>query len=398
MKILLVNKFYYPRGGDCMAMLAQEELFRSKGHEVAIFSMSHPENIPSEWDSYFAPEITFSGKGIIGRWKALRRIFGIGAVKRSFIRLLNDFHPDVVHLHNIHSYLSPVLAKLAHQRGCKVFWTMHDYKLVCPIYTCLSRGHTCERCFNDKSALLSRRCMKNSYGATLIAYLENRYWSIRKVEKWVDQFIAPSMFMYDRLVAGGVSEDKITVLTNFVHSTNEIVPPEEREDYGCYVGRLSYEKGLEQMLVEASSLDINLRIAGEGDLLEPLRKKYESEHIRFIGKLNREEVSSLLSHARFSVVPSIWYENAPLSLIESLCAGTPVLGSSMGGIPELIDDQENGLLFRKGVGLEMEEKLQQISQPNNGFDSRSIALKARQRFSPETYYQQIITLYEQTQR
>ena len=108
--------------------------------------MQYPENISSAYSGYFATEVNF-GNGFIGKLKALGRTMGLGGIKRQFARLLSDFNPDVVHLNNIHSYLSPVLAAMAHSRGIKVVWTLHDYKLACPSYSCLCQGRTCEKCF-----------------------------------------------------------------------------------------------------------------------------------------------------------------------------------------------------------------------------------------------------------
>ena len=148
-RILLVNKFYYPRGGDCVVTLNTQSLLRSRGHEVAVFSMQYPENIESEWSKYFSSEVSFDG-GMKNKLAALKRTLGWGDVKKSFSRILDEFKPDVVHLHNIHSYISPVVARLAKQRGCRVVWTLHDYKLLCPSYACLRNGEPCELCFNSK--------------------------------------------------------------------------------------------------------------------------------------------------------------------------------------------------------------------------------------------------------
>ena len=139
MKILLANKFYYRRGGDCVHTLNLEQLLKAHGHEVAVFAMDYPENLETQWSKYFPSEVKFKlGTGMI---EALMRPFGTREVQRKFNALLDDFHPDVVHLNNIHSQLSPVIAEMAHERGIKVVWTLHDYKLLCPRYDCLRNGY-----------------------------------------------------------------------------------------------------------------------------------------------------------------------------------------------------------------------------------------------------------------
>ena len=132
MKILLANKFYYRRGGDCIYMLNLEKLLKAHGHEVAVFAMDYPENLDTPWKKYFPKNMS--------KLMAFTRPFGDGEVKSKFSQLLNDFKPDVVHLNNIHTQLSPLIAKLAHEYGAKVVWTLHDTKLVCPCYTCMRDG------------------------------------------------------------------------------------------------------------------------------------------------------------------------------------------------------------------------------------------------------------------
>ena len=157
MRILLANKFYYARGGDCICTINLEELLKKNGHEVAIFAMDFPENLQTSWSKYFPGEIRFKpGIGII---EAFARPFGIGEVKRKFNALLDDFHPDVVHVHNIHSQLSPIIVELAHQRGIKVVWTLHDYKLLCPRYDCLRNGtEVCEVPYSKRIVTIEQGC------------------------------------------------------------------------------------------------------------------------------------------------------------------------------------------------------------------------------------------------
>ena len=151
MRILLSNKFYYRRGGDCIYMLNLEQLLKTNGHDVAVFAMDYPENLDTPWKTYFPQEM--------GKLMALTRPFGSSEVRKKFNRLLDDFKPDVVHLNNIHTQLSPVMAELAYRRGVRVVWTLHDYKLLCPRYDCLRDGReVCELCFTgDKGPCLANR-------------------------------------------------------------------------------------------------------------------------------------------------------------------------------------------------------------------------------------------------
>ena len=140
MKIILINKFYYRRGGDCIYMLNLEQLLKAHGHEVAVFAMDFPENEKTPWQKYFPSNMS--------KLKAFIRPFGDGETKVKFTKLIEDFKTDVVHLNNIHTQLSPVIAEIAHQKGIRVVWTLHDYKLLCPRYDCMRDSDNCELCFS----------------------------------------------------------------------------------------------------------------------------------------------------------------------------------------------------------------------------------------------------------
>ncbi|MBQ9820850.1 MAG: glycosyltransferase [Muribaculaceae bacterium] len=350
-RVLLVNKFYYPRGGDCIVVLNTEALLRDNGVEAEVFAMKYPQNLMARYQSMFASEVNFGG-GMGNMVRAMKRTLGLGDVRSSFEAVLDEYRPDVVHLHNVHSYLSPVVGELAHQRGICVVWTLHDYKLLCPRYDCLLDGKPCERCHKGrKSAVLTHRCMKGSLPASAVAWFEALKWNRRRLEANTDLFVCPSEFMADKMRAGGFDSAKVKVLNNFLdpvkfaqyQAIDNTVP---REDYYCFVGRLSPEKGVADLLAVASRLPYRFKVAGGGPLEAELREKYSScDNIEFLGMLDASGVVKVLTGARLSVIPSQWYENNPLSVVESLCAGTPVAGSQMGGIPELIGS-ENGVVFQ----------------------------------------------------
>ncbi|MGL4994247.1 MAG: glycosyltransferase [Bacteroidales bacterium] len=388
MKIILINKFYYPRGGDCIYTLNLEKLLRDSGHEVAIFASDYTDNYSSEWSSYFPSSIDFSG-GIISKFKAAGRAVCGNDVKIKFESLLDSFKPDIVHLNNIHSYISPIVAEISKSRGIPVIWTLHDYKLICPSYSCLCRGDVCERCFSDKSQVLRKRCMKGSLPASLIGYIEALNWSKERIEKSTDLYICPSRFMKNKMIQGGFKESKLIHLSNFAPELPKLEL--DKSDYYCYIGRLSPEKGVKTLLEAAKKINKPLVIIGGGPLLEELKAQYSSSLITFTGALDPQRALDIVSKARFSVTPSEWYENNPLSIIESLCMGTPVLGADIGGIPELIEDRGNGLTFTSRNVDDLKLKIQEMYSIS--FDNEDIASKAMVRFDKENYYNELIKIY-----
>ncbi|MBP5688469.1 MAG: glycosyltransferase [Muribaculaceae bacterium] len=215
-RILIANKFYYPRGGDCIVAMNLERMLKEQGHEVAVFAMQYPENIDSGWNNYYPSQVDFAGS-LGNKLKAAKRLMGWGDIKQAFNKILDDFKPDIVHLHNIHSYLSPVLAQLAKKRGCKVVWTLHDYKLVCPSYACLLNEKPCERCIgHSKTHVLKNRCMKGSLAASAMAWLEAQKWKRNKLEEVTDAFICPSEFMASKMKKDGFNPEKLHVVCNHI--------------------------------------------------------------------------------------------------------------------------------------------------------------------------------------
>lgn len=394
MKILIVNKFYYNRGGDCVCAISLEQMLREQGHETAVFAMQYAENFQTPYNGYFAPEVSFSG-GVGSKLKAAARIFGGAGVKAAFSRLLKDFHPDVVHFNNIHSYLSPVIVKMAKDFGAKTVWTLHDYKLVCPSYSCLSQGKICEECIGGNvHGVVDKRCMKGSRAASLLAYWEARYWSRDKLAAYTDAFVCPSNFMAKKMEQGGFPPQKLHVVCNFMDPAKiegySVV--KERKPYYIYVGRLSEEKGVRTLLEVASQLPYTLKIAGGGPLADELKAKYaRCENIEFLGHLNAGQIRQYLSEAKFSVIPSEWYENNPLSVIESLCFGTPVVGARIGGIPELVSPS-TGFLFRSGDSDSLKKTLETAWK--SPFDYKLIAEKSIAQFDRNVYLQKIMDLYK----
>lgn len=387
LKILIVSKFLYARGGAEVYAMNLGEMLQKQGHEVCFFSMHHPQNIHVNEDKYFAKEVSFFQPSISGKINAALRIFGTG-IRRNYEKILDDFQPDIVHLNNIHSYLSPIVARLAHKKGIKVIWTVHDYKLICPAYSCLCNGMPCEACFTDKSKVVSRRCMKNSFLASLLAWSEAVYWNKERLSEWTDAFICPSNFIAQKMMKGGYSADKLHVICNFINDEKVkfIIEStsQERESAYAYIGRLSEEKGVIELLKVADRLPHKLYIAGNGPLENELKRVYSSNHIKFLGHLSAMEIIGLLKRVQFSMVPSICYENNPLSAIESLCCGTPVCGRRIGGIPELLEKDADNRLFSNEV--ELITSLSDMFISSSEVDRQKLSLTSCERFSAELYY------------
>ena len=384
MRILLSNKFYYRRGGDCIYVLNLEQLLKSHGHEVAIFAMDYPENYDTEWNRFFPSNMN--------KIMAFTRPFGSLEVKKKFNAILNDFKPDIVHLNNIHTQLSPLIAKIAYNRGIRVIWTLHDYKLLCPRYDCLRDGKViCEACYNgNKTFCKTNKCIKGSTLASWIGYKEAVKWNKEKLEEYTDTFICPSLFMASKMIQGGFNQKKLRILCNFIDINKCKIEDYTKENYYCYLGRLSQEKGVKTLIKAANQLPMKLVIVGGGPQDKEL-KDLANNNIEFVGFKQWDEIKEIVGNAKFLVLPSECYENNPLSVIETQCLGTPVLGARIGGIPELIEEGINGMTFESKNVADLKEKIQKMFETI--FDYQNIAFKAQEKYNSENYYNELIKIY-----
>lgn len=390
MRILLANKFYYRRGGDCIYSIELESLLREAGHEVAFFAMDFAENIESSWSKFWPREVAFSPKKPGAFIRAFKRPFGDSETISKFTALLDEFKPDVLHLNNIHTQLSPVIAEIAHSRGVKVIWTLHDYKLVCPAYTCYCNGELCEECIGgSKKPCSAKCCVKNKLGS-VIAQKEAETWNCSRLEKCVDKYVCPSAFMKKKMEQGGFEPSKLIALHNFIDISKLAHESVAKEDCYCYVGRLSKEKGVRTLLKAASQKKQVLYVLGTGPLSEELKNEFAAfPQIKFMGHCDWNTCKDILLKSKFSVISSEWYENNPLSVIESLSLGTPVLGANIGGIPELISAGVTGELYESGNKDDLSQKIDLMFSKSYCYDATALC----QQYSKVSYLKQILEIY-----
>jgi glycosyltransferase involved in cell wall biosynthesis len=387
MNILIANKFYYNRGGDCVYSIGLEKMLLEAGHNVAFFASEHLQNLSSKWGKYWVSE--FSAKKIM-------RPFGDKETKIKFTKLLNDFEPDILHLNNIHTQISPIIAEIAHNKGVEVIWTLHDYKLICPSYLCLNgKGEICEKCFGENKKHCTRnKCIKNKFLHSFIAQKEAEKWNKDRLEKCVDTFICPSEFVKQKMLQGGFSENKLHTLHNFIDipESCKSLNPENRgsDNYYAYVGRLSKEKGIETLCSVAGKLPYKLKIAGTGPLENQLIEKYKHcNQIEFLGQQIKDNALQIMAGARFVVCPSEWYEVFGLVIIESIIVGTPVLCANIGGMPELMKNNTAGDFFESGNSKDLKKKITEMWDKEYDFNPEEY----KEIFGKNNYYQRLMKIY-----
>ncbi len=372
MKILQVNKFNYIRGGAEKYFLQISEELKKAGHQVASFSMKHPKNLPSPWEKYFVSRISFNE----GTWRdyllAPGRIIYSFEAKRKFSKLVEDFKPDIIHIHNIYHQISPSILSVAKKKKIPVVMHLHDYKLVCPNYQLFVNDKICYRCWPKKyNQCFKNCCFKNSISKSLLATIE--MWFHHKVlkiyEKSISCFIAPSKFMKETLVKFNWPEDKIKVVYNFSEKMeNNFV--DKLENYGLYYGRLSKEKGIDILLqaVKNSNNNFKLKIVGSGPEEKKLKELSNllglSKQVEFLGFKSGNDLYDIVKKAKAVFLPSIWNENMPFVLLEALSLKKVVVVSKTGGLPELITNKDTGFIFDNGNEEELVNIIRNLDQYN----------------------------------
>ena len=390
MRIIQVNKFHYLRGGAEKYYLTVSKALEKNGHQVANFSMKHPRNQESSWSKYFISRLSFSRLRLRDIIKIPRRMIYSREARVNFKKLVEDFKPDIVHLHNIYHHISPSILPVAKKAGAKIVMTLHDYKLVCPNYQMYSRGRTIwDACGSRFYRCAIKKYFKNSYIQSFLVsfeYLIHHYF-LNIYDKNIDLYIAPSHFMKKVCVRFGISEEKIEVLHNFIED-DEIVKEAKPGDYWLYFGRLSNEKGINDLITAYGKTEQNtkLKIVGEGPEKDNLKKMVKEanleDKIEFTGVLYDNDLKQVIAGSQAVIMPSVWPENMPFSLIEALGNGKPVIAAKTGGLPELIEPKKNGLLFKAGDTDDLANKLREFEKldkqqlSNNALESaRELGLK-----------------------
>ncbi len=399
MKIILVNKFLFPKGGDAVCTLATKDLLAAKGHEVFCWGMDHPNNPAFEDSRDFVSHVDYGrSPGVLGAIRASANILYSFEARRKFARFVGKVNPDIVHLNNFAHQISPSILHVLKKRRIPAVMTMHDYKMVCPSYTMFSGGSPCERCKGGAYYRCAMgKCTKGSYGKSLVNTLEMYlHHRIMGIYDTIDTYISPSKFLAEKTREMGL-KGTFRHLPNFI-DPNDFPPCVQEGGRGCvYVGRLSHEKGLLTLLDAIKGQDVDLTIIGEGPLKAEMEEKIDREKIdnaSLLGYMTGDGLRQQICKSKFMVLPSEWYENNPRTIIESFCMGKPVLGARIGGIPELVVDGHTGATFRPGDIDDLREKIILMNASTRLSEFGDNARRfVEENLTPEKHYRDLMDIY-----
>jgi glycosyltransferase involved in cell wall biosynthesis len=398
--LLSINNYYYYRGGAETVFLEHNRMFDAAGWRVVPFSMWHPRNLASPWVQYFVEEIEFGESySLMEKLRRVPKVIYSLEARQKLSRLIDTIEPRICHAHNIYHHISPSILGLLHARGVPTVMTLHDLKVACPAYQMLTHDGVCERCKGGRlHNVLVNRCIQGSRALSAIVMVESMlHRMLGSYSRCVNLFIVPSRFYIEKLCEWGMPRAQFEHVPNPV-DTKRFVPRFTPGQGFVYFGRLSREKGLATLIRAAAAAKVRVRIAGTGQMEQSLRALAAelAAPVEFVGFVRGSQLHDLVGSARAVVLPSEWYENAPMSVLESYALGKPVIGANIGGIPELIRQGLSGYIFPSGDVAALADTLRRMEQAPDA-DVEAMGRHARgwvdMEFTDQRYFERTLAIY-----
>jgi len=409
MKIAIVNKFFFLKGGQETLMFEEAKLLEQAGNEIAFFSMHHPNNTSDyKYNKYFVDQVEFSNLGkeysLFQKLKFANNFIYNNQAIVKFEAFINDFKPNVIHCHGIAHQITYSILSAAKKYKIPVVQTLHDYQLICPCYTLLKGSKKVCDVENCSSSFyincITNKCVKTSIGASILSSAEMIFnHKINKLSSYIDKYICPSNFLMNKMINNGLPAEKFVHIPNFINGIDRIQPEFNNQGYFLFFGRLSYEKGLLTLLNAFKKMEsCNLKIVGTGPIEKELiifKEENNINNVEFVGFQSGDNLTNLIKNSIAVILPAEWHENAPMSIIESFAYGKPVIATNLGGSPEMIKEAETGYLFNPSNIKELKEKcLLFIEQPNLaanlGKNARNFALK---NYNSQIHMEKLLRVY-----
>lgn len=397
MKILMVNKFLYPKGGAETYFLKIGNYLQELGHEIQYFGMYDEKNTMKNNAEQYTSNVDFHNAGIEKVLYPFKIVYSREA-KQKIKKVIEDFKPDIIHMNNINFQLTPSIIDAAYEMNVPVVQTVHDYQMICPNHLLFNpnTNEICEKCINgSKWNCTKGNCIHGSKVKSIIGSVEGiLYNKFKSSYKKVEKFICPSYFLENKLLtASDIYKGKTIAIHNFIELKE--LNSYEKDNYVLFFGRLSEEKGLAMFIECCKKLsNIKFKVAGTGPL-DYICKGIEN--VEFVGFKTGKELEELIAKAKFSIYPSIWYENCPLSILESESLGTPVITAKHGGMMELVEDYETGMLVEN---INEDNLRQAINDLYNNQElintmSKNCIEKRKKMISLEQYCEKLLEIYNQ---
>lgn len=402
MKILMVNKFFYIKGGSETYYFALKKLLEENGHTVIDFAMQDEKNLPSKYEKYFVNNVKYNSTKSIYKqiFAGLNIIYSIEA-KKKFEKLIIDTKPDIVHLHIFQHQLSPSILDVIKKYNLPTVYTAHDLKMLCLNYKMMHHGHICEECKGQRYYKCAKnKCVKDSFVKSCINVAEGYIHKWKHSYDAIDKIITPSDFYRKKFEEFGIENNRVVHIPNFLDTKKPIINKRvDCEKYYLYFGRLSEEKGVFTLIKAFQNIDKELFIVGTGPIgqkIEEYIAENQIQNIRVLGFMSDQSLKDIVGNAKAVILPSEWYENGPYSAIEALQLGRLIIGANIGGIPELING--NGYLFTSGLSCELTEiitKIEKLSEDQYEILKKKSVSNFNKIYTREIHYKKLLEIYEE---
>jgi glycosyltransferase involved in cell wall biosynthesis len=386
MKILIVHDRYQERGGEDIAVELLIQLLQENGFEISIYERNNDELNLFSWKQKF---LFF-----------FDTVYSARTVKE-INKVIEDFKPDIAHIHNVFPLISPSVYRVLRQNKIPIVQTIHNYRFMCPNGLFYTQGHLCERCKNGCTIhAIIHKCYRNSVLLSSLYAFSIAFHRSLNTFSAIDSFIVLNNFTKRKLVESEITHnEKIQVIPNFLsYDLKKNDFNEDRQNL-VYIGRLSREKGVKDVIDCAKRIpELCVKIIGTGPVEHELRESAVElqSRIQFTGYLSGEEKRKELESALAIVIPSRCYEQFPITALEAMALGKPLIVPDISGLNEIVDDMRTGLIYEQGNIDDMAQKVNLLLQ--NHALAKKLGIQARKKFeeqySKQMYLEKVSSLYE----
>jgi glycosyltransferase involved in cell wall biosynthesis len=388
-------------GGAHKVYLETGNLLERYGHEVFYFSQKSEKNIYNKYSNYWPDEIEYRNVPLNKKIINSKYFLYNKSAYEKLLEFIDQVKPDLAHIHLFMGGLTVSILKALKEKNIPIVHTVHDYRLICPAYLLMDgKRKVCEKCKNGHYLHCTiNRCSENNLTQSSILSIDAYYRKyFMNPMKYIDRYIFVSQFSLNKHKEfSPLFKNKTDVLYNFMPDIDAIKPSINRGNFFLFLGRLSREKGIQNLIKAAISANAKLKIVGTGPLMD-IVLNYRSDNIEYLGYKEGKDLWNFVQNASFIIVPSECYENNPLTVIEAYANGKPVIASEIGGIPEIIIEGQTGYLFKMGDVNELSKtiiKASQITQAQYEVMSINARNFAKRYFNEETHYNSLIEIYRE---
>lgn len=405
MRIIQINNCHYRRGGADVVYLDTGRLLEDNGHEVAYFSSFSENTLENEFSRYFVKTEDILKSGIKDKLLSVPKRLYSFETKRNLSELISDFKPQLAHIHLYKGELTVSLLLTLKQFNVPTVITLHDYSLLCPRNILFDADNNiCDKCISGSTFnCILKRCNRKNLFYSIVNFIEfNINNKLINPVNYFNKIICVSKFNYNiHLSSKEQLKTHLTHLYNFSPVIDKSVPNHSKGNSYLYFGRLSKEKGVKTLIHTFERNGYNLKIVGTGELFEEIQNYINTKkltNIEMLGFKSGSELTKLICDSSFVIVPSEWFENNPMTIIEAYALGKPVIGSRIGGIPEIIIEGETGFTFEMGNSdelLKVTNYTEIMTQDQYGVMSNKARAFAVNHFSESVHYNKLISIYDE---